>query len=129
VQSERLEQRALHKRQEPSHLRGVQQKFPIIFSPFVRSRGDGTRAGDRACVWVWFCRGEGDVRIPGALGNERNLSLGITRSHAPAAEYALDLLRRRDLANVEENLLAQQVSAEELCVGGEGEAAQASGRM
>jgi hypothetical protein len=87
MQSERIEQRALNKPEKRGQLCAIQQEFPVV-TPFVA------------------CSGEGDVRVPGALGSERNGSLGVARCHAPATEDTLNLFRGRDLAEVEEHLCA-----------------------
>ena len=67
------------------------------------------------------------MRVPSALGDERNLPIGIACGHAPAAKYTLDLLRGRDLTEVEKHLCAQWFRAEYLGVGCQCEGAQAAG--
>ena len=108
MQSERIEQRALNKGEKRGHLRCVQHEFPVL-SPLLVRRGDD------------------NVRVPAALGSERNDPLGVARDHAPATEGALDLFRGRDFAEVEEDLYAQRFRAEEVCVDGNRQGTQAAG--
>ncbi len=110
-----VKKRALHECEQRGHLRVVK------YEP-VRTRvgvSVGVRRGRRR-----GSEGEEDVRVPGALCD---VPLGVARGHAPAAQDALDLLRGRDFAEVEEDLCAQGLHAQDLGVDRERERTQAAG--
>jgi hypothetical protein len=129
MQSERIEQRALHKCEQRSHPHGIQQELLILSFLLPCRPDDGTRIGGGICGCVSIRRGKGDVRIPGALSDVRNMPVLVARGHAPAAKDALNLLRRCDIAKVEEHRCAQGFRTEELFVSGERQGAQAAGWM
>jgi hypothetical protein len=128
MQSERIEQRALHKHEQRGHLGRVQVEF-FVLSLLLWLSGNGIRIGDGVRVRVCIRKGKRDVGVPGAPGDGRNVPVLIVRGHAPAAKDALDLLGRSDLAEEEEQLCAQGFRTEELLVSGECQGAQAAGRM
>jgi hypothetical protein len=110
MQSERIEQRALHKHQQRSHLRAIQYKLLIFSLSHLLSHRPikGTRVGG----------GEVDVRVPGTLSDGSKVSVLVARGHAPATKDGLDLFCRRDLAKEEEHLCAEWFRAKDVGVGG-----------
>jgi hypothetical protein len=121
MQSERIEQRALHKHQQRGHLHAIQDKF-LILSPshlLFPCPIEGTRVRG----------GKGDVRVPGALSDRRNVPVLVARGQAPATKDGLDLFRRRDLAKEEEHLCAQWFRTKDVGVGGKRQGTHAAGWM
>jgi len=127
MQSERIEQRALHKHQQRSQLRAIQDKLLIFSLSHLLDHRliEGTRIGGCFCVRG----GKGDMRVPGTLSDGRNVPVLIARGHEPATKDGLDLFCRRDLAKEEEHLCTQWFRTKDVGVGGKRQGTQAAGWM
>jgi hypothetical protein len=119
MQSERIEQRALHKHQQRGHLCAIQDKL-LIFSLshlLVHRPIEGTRVGG----------GKGDVHVPGVLSDGHNVPVLVGRGHAPVTKDGLDLFSRRDFAKEEEHLCVQWFCTKDVGVSGKRQGTQAAG--